>query len=58
VGKKGRVGVSVAEQSIPSGLHTELIDNKNPLEAERLLLILDKRMLDLIEATGGLVYRE
>jgi hypothetical protein len=36
---------------------TELITNKNYSEAERLLHIVDKLMLDLIEDMGGSVVR-
>jgi hypothetical protein len=36
---------------------TELITNKNYLEAERLLHFVDKLMLDLIEDMGGPVVR-
>jgi hypothetical protein len=36
---------------------TELITNKNYSEAERLLHVVDKRMLDLIEDMGGTVIR-
>ena len=36
---------------------TELITNKNYSEAERLLHIVDKRMLDLIEDMGGTAIR-
>jgi hypothetical protein len=36
---------------------TELITNKNYSEAERLLHVADKLMLDLIEDMGGTVVR-
>ncbi len=36
---------------------TELITKKNYLEAERLLLVVDKLMLDLIEDMGAPVVR-
>ena len=36
---------------------TELITNKNYLEAERILYVVDKLMLDLIEDMGGIVVR-
>jgi hypothetical protein len=36
---------------------TELITNKNYSEAERLLHVVDKLMLDLIEDMGGVVVR-
>jgi hypothetical protein len=36
---------------------TELITNKNYSEAERLLYVVDKLMLDLIEDMGGIVVR-
>jgi hypothetical protein len=36
---------------------TELITNKNYSEAERLLHVVDKLMLDLIEDMGGTVIR-
>jgi hypothetical protein len=36
---------------------TELITNKNYSEAERLLLVVDKLMLDLIEDMAGVVVR-
>jgi hypothetical protein len=36
---------------------TELITNKNYSEAERLLHVADKLMLDLIEGMGGTVVR-
>jgi hypothetical protein len=36
---------------------TELITNKNYSEAERLLHVVDKLMLDLIEDMGGTVVR-
>ena len=36
---------------------TELITNKNYLEAERLLYDVDRLMLDLIEDMGGPVIR-
>ncbi len=36
---------------------TELITNKNYSEAERLLHVVDKHMLDLIEDMGGTVVR-
>jgi hypothetical protein len=36
---------------------TELITNKNCSEAERLLHVADKLMLDLIEDMGGTVVR-
>ena len=36
---------------------TELINNKNYSEAERLLHVVDKLMLDLIEDMGGVVVR-
>jgi hypothetical protein len=36
---------------------TELITNKNYSEAERLLHVVDKFMLDLIEDMGGTVVR-
>ena len=36
---------------------TELITNKNYSEAERLLHVADKLMLDLIEDMGGSVVR-
>jgi hypothetical protein len=36
---------------------TELITNKNYSEAERLLHVVDKLMLDLIEEMGGSVVR-
>jgi hypothetical protein len=36
---------------------TELITNKNYLEAERILYVVDKLMLDLIEDMGGTVVR-
>ena len=36
---------------------TELIANKNYSEAERLLHVVDKLMLDLIEDMGGTVVR-
>jgi hypothetical protein len=36
---------------------TELITNKNYSEVERLLLIVDKLMLNLIEDMGGTVIR-
>jgi hypothetical protein len=36
---------------------TELITNKNYSEAERLLHVVEKRMLDLIEDMGGSVIR-
>ncbi len=35
----------------------ELITNKNYSEAERLLHVVDKRMLDLIEDMGGTAIR-
>ena len=35
----------------------ELITNKNYSEAERLLYVVDKLMLDLIEDMGGIVVR-
>jgi len=36
---------------------TELITNKNYSEAERILYVVDKLMLDLIEDMGGIVVR-
>ena len=36
---------------------TELITNKHYLEAERLLQVVDKLMLELIEDMGGTVIR-
>jgi len=36
---------------------TELITNKNYSEAERILYVVDKLMLDLIEDMGGTVVR-
>jgi hypothetical protein len=36
---------------------TELITNRNYSEAERLLHIVDKLMLDLIEDMGGVIIR-
>jgi hypothetical protein len=36
---------------------TELITNKNYSEAERLLHVVDKLMLDLIEDMGGVIVR-
>ena len=36
---------------------TELITNKNNSEAERILYVVDKLMLDLIEDMGGIVVR-
>ena len=36
---------------------TELITNKNYSEAERLLHVVDKLMLDLIEDMGGAVVK-
>jgi hypothetical protein len=36
---------------------TELITNKNYSEAERLLHVVDKLMLNLIEDMGGVVVR-
>jgi hypothetical protein len=33
----------------------ELIENKNYSAAEHLLLVVDKQMVDLIEAAGGVV---
>ncbi len=36
---------------------TELISNKNYSEAERLLQVVDKDMLELIEDMGGTVVR-
>jgi len=35
----------------------ELITNRNYSEAERLLYVVDKLMLDLIEDMGGIVVR-
>ena len=35
----------------------ELITNKNYSEAERILYVVDKLMLDLIEDMGGIVVR-
>ncbi len=36
---------------------TELITKKNDSEAERLLYVVDKLMLDLIEDMGGIAIR-
>ena len=36
---------------------TELITNKNYSEAERILYLVDKHMIDLIEDMGGIVVR-
>ena len=53
---EGRERLESAHKQLLDAM-TELITNKNYSEAERLLHVVDKLMLDLIEDMGGVVVR-
>jgi hypothetical protein len=53
---EGRERLESAHKQLQDAM-TELITKKNYSEAERLLLIVDQLMLDLIEDMGALVVR-